>query len=128
MGKPYSQDLRDRVVAAVETGGMSCRGAARRFGVGESSAIRWVERYRQTGSAAAGKMGGHRRPVLLEHRDFLATARAEQPDITLEALCRRHLAEQGVKSDTGTMSRFLRREGITLKKRRSMPASRTART
>lgn len=128
MGKPYSQDLRDRVVEAVEKNGMSCRGAARRFGVGESSAIRWVERYRQTGSAAAGKMGGHRRPVLAEHRDFLAAARAEQPDVTLEALCQRLFAERGVKTDTGTMSRFFRREGITLKKRRSTPPSRTART
>lgn len=115
MGKPYSHDLRDRVVAAVEKEGMSCRGAARRFGVGVSSAIRWVKRYRQTGSAAPGKMGGHRRSVLMEHRDFLAAVRSEQPDITLEALCRRLSEERGVKADTSMLSRFFRREGITLK-------------
>ena len=128
MGKPFSQDLRDRVVEAVEEQQMSCRSAARRFGVGESTAIRWVERYRQTGSSAPGKMGGHRRPVLAEHRDFLLAARTDQPDVTLEALCRRLLADRGVKTDTGTMSRFLRREGITLKKRRSTLPNRTART
>jgi transposase len=128
MGKPYSQDLRDRVVEAVERNGMSCRGAGRRFGVGDSTAIRWVERYRQTGSSAPGKMGGHRHPVLAAHRDFLLAVRTEQPDITLDAMCRRILAERNVKTDTGTMSRFLRREGITLKKRRSMPPNRSART
>ena len=49
MGKAYSQDLRDRVIDAVELEGMSCRGAAERFGIGESSAIRWVGRYRKAG-------------------------------------------------------------------------------
>ena len=45
MGKAYSQDLRDRVIEAVVTEGMSRRAAADRFGIGDSSAIRWVGRY-----------------------------------------------------------------------------------
>jgi transposase-like protein len=44
MGKPYSVDLRERVVAAVETGGMSCPRAALQFGVDVSTAINWVRR------------------------------------------------------------------------------------
>jgi len=56
MGKPYSEDLRKRVVAAVETGGLSCNQAAKQFGVAISTAINWVRRLRETGSVAPGKM------------------------------------------------------------------------
>ena len=58
MGKPYSMDLRERVVAAVETGGLSCHQAAAQFCVGVSTAIVWVRRLRETGSVAPGQMGG----------------------------------------------------------------------
>lgn len=128
MGKPYSQDLRDRVIEAVEDEGMSRRAAARRFGVSDSAAIKWLQRYRETGARVAQQMGGDRRSKLTAHRDFLAAVRAEQPDITLEALCRRLAAEQGVKADTSMLSRFFRREGITLKRRRWRRASGTVPT
>ena len=72
MGKPYSVDLRERVVAAVETDGMSCHRAAAQFGVGISTAINWVRRLRETGSVAPGKMGGHKRKSISgEHRAWL---------------------------------------------------------
>ncbi len=64
MLKPYSLDLRMRVVAAVE-GGLSRRQAAERFDVGISTAIRWTRRARETGSAAAKPMGGDRRSRLV---------------------------------------------------------------
>ena len=60
MGRAYSLDLGERVVAAVERDGLSRREAAERFGIGISSAIRWVERVRRTGSAAPGQMGGYK--------------------------------------------------------------------
>ena len=60
MAKPYSIDLRERVVAAVETGGLSRRRAASHFGVGVSTVINWVRRFRATGSVAPGQMGGHK--------------------------------------------------------------------
>ena len=116
MAKAYSQDLRDRVIDAVTGAGMKCREAGRRFGVGASTAIKWVERYRETGSRRPVGTGGHRPSVLKPHRDFLVAARAEQPDITLEALSRRLAAERSVKADTSMLSRFFRREGITFKK------------
>ena len=69
MGKPYSLDLRKRVVAAVVTGGLSCNQAAKHFGVAVSTAIGWVRRQRETGSVAPGKMGGHRQKAISgEHR------------------------------------------------------------
>jgi putative transposase len=57
MARPYSLDLRERVVAAVEKGGLSSRKAAAQFGVGV------VGRLRKTGSIAPGKMGGHKRSL-----------------------------------------------------------------
>ena len=128
MGKSYSQDLRDRVIDAVVEQGMSCRAAARRFGVGESTVIKWLQRYRDTGHRTPVGTGGHRRSVLKPHRAFLEGALAEKPDVTLAALCRRLADERGVKADTSMLSRFFRREGISLKKRPWWRASGIART
>ncbi len=128
MAGPYSQDLRDRVIEAVTQGGMSRRGAAERFGVSESAAIKWVQRFERDGSRTAGKMGGHKPVKLDAHRQAIESWRAEKSDITLQALCDRLRSEFGVEADTSLMSRFMRRLGFTLKKRRSSPASRTART
>ena len=64
-------DLRERVVAAVETGGQSCHAAAARFGIGVSTAIRWLDRHRRTGSAAPGQMGGHKpKKIAGKHREW----------------------------------------------------------
>ena len=60
MARPYSNDLRERVVASVETGGLSRNEAARRFGVGISTVIHWVRRFRETGSVAPAQMGGYK--------------------------------------------------------------------
>ncbi len=128
MPRAHSQDLRDRVIDAVLREGMKCRAAARRFGVGESTAIRWVDQYRETGRRTAVGTGGHRPSVLKPHRAYLEAVRAQQPDITLEALSRRLAAERSVKADTSMLSRFFRREGITFKKRRWWRASGIART
>jgi transposase len=128
MAKPYSQDLRDRVIDAVERGKMSRRAAGRHYEVSESAAIKWLERVERHGSREPVGHGGHRASKLLPHRDFLETARAEKSDITLQALCDRLSAERGVKADTSMMSRFFRKMGVTFKKRASSRASRTART
>jgi transposase len=128
MARGYSQDLRDRVIDAVEQKKMSRRKAAEQFGVSESAAIKWLRRVRDSGVRTALGTGGHRPPVIAPHRDLVEAALAEKPDITLQALCDRLLAERGVASDTSMMSRFLRRAGITLKKRRLSRASRSVRT
>jgi transposase len=73
-------------------------------------------------------MGDYKRVKLEPHREFLEVLRAEKPDVTLQTLCDRLLTERGVKADTSTMSRFFRRIGVTLKKRRSSRASATTRT
>lgn len=128
MASAYSQDLRDRVLDAVEREGMSRSAAARRFGVSRSAAIKWVRRQTDAGARAPAGTGGHRPSVLTPHRAFVKAALANKPDITLEALGRRLLAERGVRADTSMLSRFLRREGITHKKRRWRRANKTGRT
>ena len=128
MAKPYSQDLRDRVIDAVRTGRMSRRAAARHYAVSESVAVKWLERLERAGSREPVGHGGHRASKLMPHRDFLEAARTEKPDTTLQALCTRLLSERGVKADTSMMSRFFRRIGVTVKKRPSSRASRIALT
>ena len=128
MPKPYSQDLRDWLIDAVRKGAMSRRTAARRYEISESVALKWLERVERDGSRAPVGHGGHRASKLMPHREFLEAARSEKSDITLQALCDRLLSERGVKADTSMMSRFFRRIGVTLKKRRSSRVNKTGRT
>ena len=57
MARAYSLDLRERVVAAV-VAGQSCRSVAKTFMVSVASVVKWSQRHRATGSAAAPKIGG----------------------------------------------------------------------
>ena len=95
MGRAYSLDLRERVVAAVAAG-ESCRSVAATFKVSVASVVKWSQRFRATGSAAARPMGGNRPYVLSSERDWLLKRLAEQPDVTLRALLA-ELAERGIK-------------------------------
>ena len=103
-----------------------CGGAV--WGQRVPSAIKWVERFERTGFAHGGANGRLQAPEVGAASRVPGGLRAEKPDITLQALCDRLLAERGVTADTSLMSRFLRRLGVTLKKRRSSRASRIART
>lgn len=117
MRKPYSIDLRERVVAAVEQEGMSRRAAAARFGVSYSAAIEWVKRHRQTGSLNPGQIGGHRpKKISGAHRDWLV-ARCRERDFTLRGLVA-ELAERGLKVDYRSVWEFVHAEKLTFKKRR----------
>jgi len=117
MGKPYSVDLRERVVAAVETDGMSCNRAAKQFGVGISTAINWVKRLRETGGVAPGKIGGHKpKAISGEHRVWLLQ-RIKDADFTLRGLVS-ELAERGLKVDYRSVWEFVHAEKLSFKKKR----------
>ena len=124
MPRPYSQDLRDRVVASV-AGGRSRRGAAKMFSVSVATVVRWSRRFRTTGSAAALAMGGRRPYRLAGRRDWLLARIADKPDLTLRALLA-ELAADGVTVSHGALWAFFAREGITFKKRPCMSANRIA--
>jgi len=117
MPRPYSQDLRERVVGAVEAGS-SARAAARVFGVSESVAVKWIQRWRRTGSVAAKRMGGYARPPLDDHAELVLALIAERPDLTIEEV-RLVLQARGIRAGRGSVWRFFARHGISFKKNRA---------
>ena len=119
MTRPFSNDLRERVVAAA-MGGESCRSVASRFGVAVSSVVKWSQRYRKTGSVAPGKMGGHRKRQLDPHRAFILERLGQTPHLTLHSL-KDELAARGVKVSHNAVWLFLRREGLRFKKNSVRP-------
>lgn len=117
MPKPYSQDLRDRVIGAVD-GGMSARASGRLFGVSESVAIKWAARWRRTGSACSKRMGGYKRSPLDGRADVLLALNAEQPDLTVDEF-RAALRDRGIRAGRGSVWRFFERHEISYKKNRA---------
>jgi len=114
MGRAYSLDLRERVVAAVAAG-ESCRSVAAMFKVSVASVVKWSQRFRATGSAAARKVGGRRPYAVQGQRNWLLARLAEKPDITLRALAT-ELSERGIKVSYFAVWHFFEHEGISFKK------------
>ena len=127
MARAYSQDLRDRVLAA-RAEGCSARGAAERFGIGIKTAIEWVRRARETGETTARKQGQPKGSKLDEHEAFLLGLVAEKDDVTLAEMQGRLRAERGVSTGTTTLWRFFDARGLTFKKRVHTRPSRTGPT
>jgi transposase len=120
MGRPYSEDLRTRIVAAVE-GGTSRNAAARHFAVSASCVVKLVQRFRRTGTVAPGARG--RRPyALAEHEALVRELVAAQPDLTLDEL-QQELEQRGIRVGRSSVNRFLLACGLTFKKSRFMPPS-----
>jgi transposase len=97
--------------------------------VSVASVVKWCQRWRATGSAAAKKMGGWRQLLLKGEREWLLGRIAEKPDLTLRAVVA-ELAERGTPASYGAVWRFFKHEGITFKKKparqRARPAGRRA--
>ncbi len=125
MGRPLSNDLRERVVAAVAAG-QSRHKAAAQFGVCPSSAIRWVRLAEQTGEVKPRPRGGDMRSARIEAHAVLIFSLVEaRRDMTLMEL-QAALAEQGVAAAVSTLWRFFDRHQITLKRRPGMRPNRIA--
>jgi transposase len=114
MGKPYSLDLRGRIIGYIERGG-SRRGAAEHFSVSPSCAVKLKERWDRTGSTAPGKRGGSV-GKLAPHKGFLLARVKEKPDITMPELAEVLKAETGTEAAPASLSRFLIRHGQRFKK------------
>jgi transposase len=119
MGKTLSEDLRVRVIAAVE-GGMSRNAAAERFGVGVSTAVRWLKAWRETGATTAKPKGGDLRSHRIEaYREVIFAAVEAQADVTLDELSELLRRDHGAGFAVSTVWRFFARHGVTLKKNRA---------
>jgi transposase len=126
MARPYSVDLRERVVRAVEAGA-SCRAAAATFAVSVSFVVKLRQRWRRTGSVAPDRYGGGKRSPLEAHAERVRALLAVEPDLTIEEL-RIRLAGGDVQTSRSALGRFLLAHGLTRKKRPGTPPNRTART
>src|SRR6266446_5159026 len=126
MGAPLSLDLRKRIVAAFD-GGLSRRGAAKRFAVSESCAIKLVQRWTQTGSVTPATPVRRKPYALAKHEQLVRDLVAGQPDMTLDELHDR-LAAAGIKVGRSSVHRYLEALELTRKKKRSVPPSRAGRT
>ncbi len=119
MTKPLSNDIRERLVSAVD-GGLSRRSAAKRFGVAASTAIKWVDQWRRTGDIGPRPQGGDHRSQRIEaHAEGVLALVEGMPDITLGELAE-HLDEvHGLTVAQSTVWRLLDRHGMTFKKNRA---------
>ena len=127
MGKPYSLDLRERVVSALEAG-LSTRQAAARFSIGIATAGSWGRRKRSQGDVRPAKQGKPKGSVLDAHADFILGSLREQPDLTLDEMVERLVTERDVKVVRTAVWKFLDRHDQTHKKRPRTPVSKNALT
>ncbi len=119
MARPLSEDLRARVIRAVE-GGMSRRAAAERFGISAASAVRFVKEWRESGSKRAKRQGGDRRSRRIEaHREFILSAITGKPDLTLTEIAEMLKSARGARFAPSSIWRLLDRHAVTFKKKRA---------
>ena len=121
MAKPYSQDLRERMVRAVLSG-QSRREAARLLDVSASCVIKLMRRLDATGEYRPRKFGGHKRYALAGHEDKVRALVAEKPDLTITELWQK-ITALGIKVGRSAVARFLLHLRLTFKKN---PACRRA--
>ena len=124
MPRPYSQDLRERIVRAVE-GGLSRRAAARHFDVSVSFVIKLLQRWKGQGTIAPDPFGGYKTFALAPHRETVHALLARHSDAPLDEL-RAHLAAAGITISRTGLHRFLCAENVTRKKSRAMRPSKPA--
>ena len=115
MANGYSKDLRVRAVTIMESG-ESAREAARLLNLGASTTIRWIDRWKSTGSVEAKPGTGHSRSPLKKHEQWLLDLGAAEPDLTLAEIRTRLAAEKKQKSGTTSIWSFYERHKITFKK------------
>lgn len=115
MPKPYSLDLRERVVGFVESGHLR-RAAAAHFKVSVSFVVNLMKAVRTRGSFEPKPSGGRRHAKLEPHRSFLLALLVEKADITMPELAAELAAATGERADPASLSRWLIRAGYRFKK------------
>ena len=113
MPRPYSNDLRARVIEAIEAGA-SRREAADRYELSPSVVVIWAQRWEETGSVAAMPSGGSTSP-LEEHAEFLLGLIVEQPDLTLDEIVAA-MRKKRIPGSRSAVWRFFERRNISFKK------------
>ena len=125
MSHSFGTDLRSRVILAFPEG-LSTRKAAARFGISVVTSGEWYRRYRDLGETTARKRGQPPGSKLDTHEAFIPGLVEQAPDISLEEIAERLLAERSVSAVPSTVCVFFKKRDITYKKRRHMRASSNA--
>ena len=115
MAKVYSQDLRERLIGAVDSG-QSASAASRVFGVSRSVGIKWVQHWRRTGQVPQARARTHYRWRLDRHKVWLLSLVEAEPDLTLEEIRERLVDEHGDQTCVNSLWRFYDRHKIVYKK------------
>jgi len=115
MGKPLSEDLRERLIRSVESG-MSARAAGRKLYIAPSTATGIVQQWRERGDYAALQVGGHRRSVLEKEAAFIEEMVSRHGDWSEEEMQAHLEAERGLRVHPTTIGRFIRGQGWRYKK------------
>lgn len=124
MARPLSNDLRKRIVGAVD-GGMSCNATAKVYDVAISAVVKLMQRWRETGSFEAKTMGGYRGHKLSEHTELVQQLVKAKPDITLAELGAKLKAHK-IKVGQTSIHRFLNHLGLSYKKNGTRQRTRAA--
>jgi transposase len=126
-GRAYSQDLRDKVMAAFDAG-EPARAVAERFSVSVSYIYKADLRRRRTGDVSAGAQRCQLPLRLAPHREAMLARVRQHPDATMAELRDWLAQERGVRVCLATIWKTLARFGLTFKKSRSGRSSRIVRT
>lgn len=124
--KAYSEDLRRKIIDAVEQRGMKQSEAARLFDVSLSSVKRYVRKSRQGRSLSPGKAPGKRPAIDERARKLLEEDLKERPFVTLQQRCEYLRAVACVEVSRSTICRTIGRMGSTRKKGSRLPQSATS--
>jgi transposase len=116
MSTYYSLDLRRRAARYCLQYGSGKTAAT--FSIGRATAVRWAAKLRKTGDVAIGKVGGHRRPLLEAHEDWLRERIALESHVSLRRL-QAELNDRGVVIGYGAVRRAVHRIGLSFKKKSS---------
>ena len=117
MTRPYSEDLRERALKRAEAG-ETIRSIGLALEISPSCVSKWRRLKRETGSVAAGKIGGHRQPTLSGDTANWLRGRLRSEAFTVRQI-KRELAERGIKTDLRAVWVFIRAEGMSYKKNHS---------
>jgi transposase len=126
MTRPYSSDLRRRVVRAVEAG-MSRRATAAKLEVSVSFVVKLMQRWQQLDTIEPAQCGGWKRSKLAPHGERVRALIEAEPDLTIAELHGR-LTTEGIDTSPAGVGRFLAACQLTRKKRPPTPPSRSAPT
>jgi putative transposase len=125
MPRPLSNDLRERIVRAVDDG-LSRNATAKRFDVSVSAVVKLIQQWRATGSYLPKRIGGYRKRLLADHADRVNRLVTEKPDMTVAEM-QQQLAAADIKAGPSAIARFLVYLGHTYKKNSSRQRARSTR-